>query len=91
MVKTVYQTRLSNILDRLCLHNDINLEWTILKNIILQAIEEALGKRNKGYKRKGLRIWNKDISQMIVDKKKACIKFPYIILHRIEWTIWKRV
>jgi hypothetical protein len=35
----------------------INQEWTTLKNVIEKAACEALGKKNKHIRKRGLKIW----------------------------------
>jgi hypothetical protein len=41
-----------------------------VKNTILQAAEEALGKKKKKYKKKGITIWNEEITEVIKVKKR---------------------
>ena len=46
-IKTLYQSRLNQLLENMPISNNINLEWENIKSIILKAAEEALGQRKK--------------------------------------------
>ena len=48
---------------------DINEEWESTKMCIQRSAIEALGRKRKFRKRKGLRIWNEEIENMIKEKK----------------------
>lgn len=52
-IKYLYQRRLDNLFTEMPVSNNINLEWETLKKVILQAAEEALGKRIKRHKKEG--------------------------------------
>jgi hypothetical protein len=45
------------------------MEWEVLKDIIARAAFEVLGKRYMRTQKRGLRIWNDEIS-LIINKKK---------------------
>jgi len=48
---------------------NINTEWQTLKNTIQQAANESLGKRTKRRHKRRLILWNKDIKNLIENKK----------------------
>jgi hypothetical protein len=54
--------------------NNISLQWDRLKNIILQAAEEAVRKTEKKYKNRGRIIWNQEIAGTIRGKKEPYLK-----------------
>ena len=54
---------------------NINVEWQTLKNRLLQAANEALGKRKKRRYKTRLILWNEDIKNLIVNKKKVCLRY----------------
>lgn len=74
-VKFLYQRRINQYLEQYPVSNNINLEWESLKTIIIKAASEAIGKRNRRYKNRGLRIWNDEIAEHIRKKKEAYLKF----------------
>jgi hypothetical protein len=53
---------------------NINTEWESLKDIVIKAATESLGKRRR-YKNRGLRIWNDEIAQYMKEKKQAHLKY----------------
>ena len=54
---------------------NIDVEWQTLKNTIQQAANEALGKRKKRRHKRRLILWNKDIKNLIENKKKAYLRY----------------
>jgi len=54
---------------------NINVEWQTLKNRLLQAANEALGKRKKRRYKRRLILWNEDNKNLIENKKKVCLQY----------------
>jgi hypothetical protein len=50
-------------------------EWESLKDIIIKAAAESLGKRRRKFKNRRLRIWNDEIAQYIKEKKQSYLKY----------------
>jgi aspartyl/asparaginyl beta-hydroxylase (cupin superfamily) len=48
---------------------EIGIEWQTLKNKLQKAANEALSKREKRRHKGGLILWNKDIKNLIENKK----------------------
>lgn len=74
-IKFLYRRRLEQKLTHSACSLNINEEWTNLKNILLQAANEALGKRKKRKNKRHLIIWNDKIKDLIENKKKAYLKY----------------
>jgi hypothetical protein len=53
----------------------INVAWQTLKNTLLQAANEALGKRKKRIHKRRLILWNEDIKNLIENKKKVYLRY----------------
>lgn len=64
-------------------------EWESIKHVIKSAASEALGKRCKNYRKRGLKIWNNEIKGIVYEKKEAYLRYMSSKLdeHRI---IYKR-
>lgn len=74
-IRQLYQNRLNLYLSETPINNNINQEWTKIKEIIIRAATEALGTRKKNYKRRGLKVWNEDMANLTKMKKDAYIKY----------------
>ncbi|KAJ4436804.1 hypothetical protein ANN_16936 [Periplaneta americana] len=74
-IRQLYQNRLNLYLTKSSINNNINQEWTEIKEIIIRAATEALGTRKKNYKRRGLKIWNEDMANLTKMKKDAYRKY----------------
>lgn len=74
-IRRLYCQRLDKYLDQRGISLNVNTEWEDLKQIIIQAATEALGKRNKKLTKRGLSIWNEKIASLIKDKKEAYLKY----------------
>jgi len=53
----------------------ITVEWQTLNNTLLQAVNEALGKRKKRRHKRCLILWNEDIKNLIENKKKVYLRY----------------
>jgi hypothetical protein len=73
-VKYLYHNRVIKVLQQNPMSRNINTEWESLKDIIIKAATESLGKRRR-YKNRGLRILNDEIAQYIKEKKQAYLKY----------------
>jgi len=54
--------------------SNINVEWKTLKNTLLKAANESVGKRQKRRNKRLLILWNKDIKNLIENKKKVYLQ-----------------
>ena len=70
-IKLLYQRRLEQNLMYSPCNLNINVEWQTLKNTLLQAANEALGKRKKRRHKRHLILWNEEIKNLIENKKKV--------------------
>ena len=74
-IKLLYRRRLEqNLMYSPCILN-IKAEWQTLKNTLLQAANEALGKRKKRRHKRRLICWNEDIKNLIEKKKKVYLRY----------------
>jgi hypothetical protein len=65
-VKYLYRNRVNKVLQQSPMSRNFNTEWESLKDIIIKAATESLGKRRRRrYKNRGLRIWNDEIAQYV--------------------------
>jgi hypothetical protein len=73
-VKYLYRKRVNKVLQQNPISRNINTEWESLKDIMIKAATESLGKlrRRKNIR---LRIWNDEIVQYIKEKKQAHLKY----------------
>ena len=74
-IKLLYQRRLEQNLMYSPYSLNINVEWQTLKNTLLQAANEALGKRKKRRHKRRLILWNEDIRNLIENTKKVYIRY----------------
>jgi exonuclease III len=74
-IRRLYCKRLDLYMNNRAIGTDVNLEWKDLKEVILKAATEVLGKRYSGARKKGLKIWNDEIASLIKNKKEAFLKF----------------
>lgn len=72
-IKFLYQKQITQYTDQLTTGHTIEKEWENIKNILHKAVSEALGKRKKNYRRKGLRIWNKVCEEAIKINRKLML------------------
>lgn len=70
----LYQKRLAKNLNK-CPEASIDKEWESIKTAIKKAANEATGTKKKYRKRKGLRIWNEEIKNVIENKRRAYQKY----------------
>ena len=70
-IKLLYQRRLEQNLIHSPCSLDIDMEWQVLKKMLQQAANEALGKRKKRRYKRCLTLWNDYIKNLIENKKKA--------------------
>lgn len=72
-VKWLYQKRLEKHLVNMPTSNDLETEWNNIRECIRKAAYESVGMTNKIRRRKGLRMWNKEIEEPVKEKQKAYI------------------
>jgi RNase P/RNase MRP subunit POP5 len=68
-IRKLYALGLQTYLDHWAASSNINIEWQDLKEVILKAANEDLGRRSKRKCKRRLQIWTKEIQKTINDKK----------------------
>ena len=69
-MRNLYQNRINKHLQNLIAKEEIEKEWQNIQQIIKESADEAVGRKKKFQKRKGLKIWNYDIEKSVKLKQK---------------------
>lgn len=72
-IRNLYQKRLERYLNETPTKDNINEEWNNIKKCIEKSANEAIGTKRRYRKRKGLRIWNEELAE-VINKKKISYK-----------------
>ncbi|XP_039280839.1 uncharacterized protein LOC111056792 [Nilaparvata lugens] len=70
-VRNLYQTRLTQKLSMRPTASSVEEEWNIVRDTLKDVAYETLGTQKLKKRKKGLKIWNEEISEAIRNKKKA--------------------
>jgi len=70
-IRSLYQQRLAKTLSEYPMASTIDKEWENIKISIKKAANEAIGTKTKYRRKKGLRIWNEEIRNVIANKRTA--------------------
>jgi hypothetical protein len=64
----LYQRRLDNLTHTTPMGTNAKEEWISLTKMLKQAANESLGTKRKWHTKTGLRNWDENIKQIIIDK-----------------------
>jgi len=74
-IRRLYQQRLAKNLSEYPRASTIDKEWENIQIAIKKAANEAIGTKKKYRRKKGLRIWNEEIKNVIENKRTAYQKY----------------
>lgn len=67
--RRLYQDRINVQINNIPTSKDIEVEWSNIKQIMIQAAKEAIGVKKRFRRRKGLQIWTEEIKEAVTQSK----------------------
>lgn len=79
--RILYQDSLSIQLNMIPTSYNTELELCNIKHSMSQAAKGTIGVRKWFRRRRGLKIWTEVVEEAVIQKQRACTKYPNLPLH----------